>query len=178
MCIPHSFYDVYLIQISFYTLLIKRHFEHWFLKQMIIGVLGFCLDRSYFTLNTILSYPVALSCTLIFMETQQWLPSAENEAWLDCLSVLNEMCLQNKPMGASIPRTSLVHHKKKSGHIIITCVLFLTVLQLDVRHQSLQQQPREPLWRLTENGMLLAAILHILCPFRNPMLGRAHYLKC
>lgn len=26
--------------------------------------------------------------------------------------------------------------KKKSGHIIITRVLFLTVLQLDVRHQS------------------------------------------
>lgn len=67
---------------------------------------------------------LALSCTLIFMETELQLPSAETGAWLDCLSVLNEMCLQNKPTGASIPRTSLVRHKKKSGHITITCVLF------------------------------------------------------
>ncbi len=102
-----------------------------------------------FHIYTIIIISFALSCTLIFMETEEWLLSAENGAWLDCLSVLNEMCLKNKPMGAAIPRTSLVHHEKKSGHIIITRVLFLTVLQLDVRHQSLQQQPREPL-RLTD----------------------------
>lgn len=47
---------------------------------------------------------------------------------------------------------------------------FSTVLQLDVRHQSLQQQPREPLQRLTENGMLLASILHTLRSFSDPML--------
>lgn len=165
-----------LLQLILHTVSIKASSTLIFSEQIIISVRGdFYLDGSYFTLNT-LSYPVALSCTLIFMETEQRLPSAEKGAWLDCLSVLNEMCLQNKPMGASIPRTSPVHHKKKSGHITITCVLFLTVLQLDVRHQSLQRQPREPLGRLTENEMLLAAILHILCPFSNPMLDKEHYL--
>lgn len=53
-----------------------------------------------------------------------------------------------------------VRHKKKSGHITITCVLFLTVLQLDVRHQSLQQQPREPLWRLKMGFCLLPSCTH------------------
>ena len=95
-------------------------------------------------------------------------------AWLDCLSGLNEMCLQSKPTGASIPRTSLVRHEKKSGRITITRVLFFTVLQLDVRHQSLQPPPGEPPQRLTENGMLLASILHTLCSFSNPTLDRKH----
>lgn len=63
-------------------------------------------------------------------------------------------------MGTSIPKTSVVCHKRKSGHITITCVLFLTILQLDVRHQTLQHQPREPLWRLTENGMLVPSCTH------------------
>lgn len=160
-------------------LYIKRHLQDWScLRHMITCVWGLCLDRSYLTYTTISSYPIALSCTLIFVETEQRLPSAENGAWLDYLSVVNEVCLKNKPRGASIPRTSLVHHKKKSGHIIITRVLFLTVLQLDVRHQSLQQEPREPLWTLTENGILPAAILHVLCPFSDSKLDRKHIFKC
>lgn len=93
-------------------------------KKIIIIVWALVMIRVISHLTPYHLTPLALSCTLIFMETEQQLPSTETGAWLDCLSVLNEMCLQNKPTGASIPRTSLVRHKKKSGHITITCVLF------------------------------------------------------
>lgn len=110
--------------------------------QIIIGWWGFCRDRRYLT-PSVLSHPIDLCLVLILVKSEQRLPSAERGAWLDCLRVGNEVCLKKNPWGASIPRMSPVHHKRKSGPIIITHLLFLTVLQLDVRHQCLHSSSPE-----------------------------------
>lgn len=104
---------------------------------------GFCHDRRYLT-PTLPSHRIDLCLVLISVEWEQQLPSVERGAWLECLRVVNEVCLKKKPWGASIPRMSLVHHKTKSGHIIIiTHLLFLTTLQLDVRHEGLHSSSPE-----------------------------------
>lgn len=114
-----------------------------FFYHIAIGSWGFDHDRRYLT-PIISSHPIDLCLDLILVELEQWLPSVERGAWLDCLRVVSEVCLKKKPWGASIPRMSLVHHKKKSGHIIITHLLFLTVLQLDVRHLRLHGSSNSP----------------------------------
>lgn len=135
---------------SYYTPVIKGHLWHWSpVKQTISCVCGYSPNRSYFSLNTLLSYPVALSCTLIFMETKQRLPRAETGAWLDCLSVLNEMCLQNKPMRASIPKTSLVCHIKSQGTSpsLVSYFLLFCSLMWDIRAYSSSPESHSEDWQ-------------------------------
>lgn len=59
-----------------------------------------------------------------------------------------ERVLRTNPREPQFPGRPQCIIKKKSGHIIITRVLFLTVLQLDVRHQS----PTAAAWRADPNA--------------------------
>lgn len=103
------------------------------------------------------------------------LPSAESGAWPDCLSVVNEACLKNKPRGASIPRTSPAHHKKRSQGTSSSLVSYFSPycsLMWDIR--ALQRRPGEPIPTLAESAVLLCCRLACITHAYRRLIGQGN----
>lgn len=133
---------------------------------------GLTLHRSYFCTSATIS-----SCFKFTPwhsgKQSSLLPSVESGTWPDCLSVVNEACLKNKPRGASIPRTSPAHHKKRSQGTSSSLVSYFSPycsLMWDIR--ALQRRPGEPIPTLAENALLLCCRLARITHAYRRLTGR------